>query len=32
MLWTQNRLKEKMNFPIITNIATGEFSFKSKEN
>ena len=29
MLWAQTRLKEKMNFPFISNIATGEFQFKS---
>jgi Ran binding protein in the microtubule-organising centre. len=29
LLWSQNRLKEKVNFPIITNLATSEFSNES---
>ena len=27
LLWSQERLKEKINFPVISNIATGEFKF-----
>lgn len=28
MLWSQNKLQEKVNFPVIKNIATAEFAFK----